>query len=78
MTTLTCNDCILASQREYWGFAAGCRGCCARAAARTPHWRRVRDAGMHIDSQYRRLLTQFSLSHEQVRAAAAADRLSKT
>ena len=70
----TCMDCTKAARAEHWGFAADCVGCCARAAARSPHFRRVRDAGMQQDGQYRRLLAQFGLQHEQVRAAAAADR----
>lgn len=70
-----CADCQASAQREHWGFTAGCAGCCARAASRSPHFRRVRDAAMQPDSQYRRLLSQFGLQHEQVRAAAAADRI---
>jgi hypothetical protein len=72
---VSCLDCATSAKAEHWGFTAGCSSCCARAASRTPHFRRVRDAGMQLDSQYRRLLAQFRLDHEQVRAAAAADRL---
>lgn len=72
---MTCTDCTTARERDWWGFTGGCRGCCARAASRTPHWRRVRDNGMQQDRQYRQLLAQFELTHEEVRAAAAVDRV---
>lgn len=72
---MNCSDCAAAGQREHWGFTAGCPGCCARAAARTPHWRRVRDNGMWQDRQYRGLLGMFGLTHEQVRSAAAGDKV---
>lgn len=72
---MSCSDCTTAARVSHWGFAAGCRGCCARAASRTPHWRRVRDNGMQQDRQYRLLLEQFGLTHDEVRAAAASDRV---
>lgn len=73
---MTCPDCAAAAQAEHWGFRAGCRGCCARAAARSPHYFRVQQAG-YQDRQYRALLTQFELTHAEVRAAAAADKLER-
>jgi hypothetical protein len=71
-----CPDCTAAAERDWHGFVNGCRGCCARAAARSPHFRRVRDAGAQ-DRAYRQLLEQFALSHEDVKAAAAVDALGK-
>jgi hypothetical protein len=73
---MTCTDCLAAAVKLHHGFAAECHGCCARAAARSPHFRRVRDAGVQ-DREYRALLAQFDLTHEQVRTAAAADALGK-
>lgn len=70
----SCDNCTTSAQQEHHGFSAGCRGCCARAAARSPHFRRVRDQG-HQDRHYRALLQQFDLTHDQVKAAAAADKL---
>ena len=72
---MSCADCATAAVKSWWGFTAGCRGCCARAAARSPHWRRVRDAGGALDRQYRQLLKQFALSHEEVRSAAQVDKV---
>jgi hypothetical protein len=67
-----CPDCKAAADREHHGFKAQCLGCRARGAARTPHYRRARESGMQ-DRPYRSLLQQFELTHDQVRAAAAAD-----
>jgi hypothetical protein len=73
---VTCADCTAAAKRPHYGFAEGCSGCCARAAARGPHFYRVRKAGA-LDRQYRALLQQFGLTHESVKAAAASDALAK-
>ena len=71
---MTCPDCTQAAREVWHAFSADCAGCAARALARGPHYRRCRDAG-RLDRHYRAALDQFKLSHEQVRAAAAADRL---
>lgn len=68
----SCPECQTASAQPHHGFAMGCAGCCARAAARSPHFFRVRQAGMQ-DRQYRALLEQFGLTHDQVKAAHASD-----
>lgn len=73
-TSSACGNCIAAAATEHHGFSAGCKGCCARAAARSPHFRRVRDQG-YQDRHYRALLQQFDLTHDDVKAAANADRL---
>jgi hypothetical protein len=69
---VTCEDCTLAAAQPHHGFRANCRGCCARAAARSPHFARVKAAGQQ-DRPYRALLEQFGLTHSDVKAAAAAD-----
>jgi hypothetical protein len=71
-----CPACTKAAQRVSHEFRASCRGCCARALARSPHFRRVRDAGVQ-DQPYRLALQQFGLEHADVRAAAAADKASQ-
>lgn len=71
-----CTDCLAAAKRAHHGFTANCRGCCARALARGPHFRRVREAGS-LDRAYRLALEQFGLDHLEVRAAAQADFESK-
>lgn len=72
-----CNDCAAASRGDCWEFTAGCRSCCARAASRMPQARKQRSGDGFQDRDYRRLLDQFDLSHEEVRAAAAADKLAE-
>lgn len=67
-----CPDCTAAAAAPWHGFTNGCRGCCARAAARSPHFARVKAAGQQ-DRPYRALLEQFGLTHSDVKAAAAAD-----
>jgi len=69
-----CKDCAQASAQVWHIFSADCPGCAARALARGPHFKRCRDAG-RLDRQYRAALDLFGLTHEQVRAAAAVDRL---
>jgi hypothetical protein len=69
---MPCPDCTRAAAEPWHGFRNGCRGCCARAAARSPHFARVKAAGQQ-DRPYRALLAQFGLDHETVKAAAAAD-----
>ena len=70
----SCPDCLAASERMHHGFKAGCDGCKARAISRSPHYRRVRDAG-RLDRDYQRLLDSFGLKHEDVKTAAEADKL---
>lgn len=69
---MTCEDCATAAVTQHHGFTAGCAGCCARAASRSPHFDRVRKLG-RLDSGYRMLLDEFRLTHDQVKAASAAD-----
>lgn len=72
-----CIDCQTSAQKAWHGFHAGCKGCAARAASRSIHFKRVRDAGM-LDRPYRALLAQFDLMHDDVKAAFAADALTRS
>lgn len=71
-----CPACIQAAERISHEFRHDCRGCCARACARGQDFQRVRKQGVQ-DHRYRLALQQFSLTHEEVKAAAAADKASK-
>lgn len=73
---MTCPACEEAARKMWHEFRANCVGCCARAAARSPQYRKAKDTGIQ-DRAYRNLLQQFGLTHAQVQAAAAADVLSK-
>lgn len=73
---MTCPACEESAREVSHLFHAGCQGCKARAAARGPHFRRCRDAG-RLDRQYRELLQSFGLTHDEVRAAHAADFLER-
>lgn len=72
-----CRDCESAKVKRHHGFMAECRGCCARATARMPQFAESRKAGV-MTHEYRRLLDQFGLTHDQVKAAAAADKAAKS
>ncbi len=71
-----CPACLTAAVRPSHDFRENCTGCCARSLARSPHFKRVRDAGMQ-DRPYRLLLLQFEVTHADVLRAAAADALLK-
>lgn len=71
-----CPACLTAALRISHEFRADCQGCCARAAARGPHFSRVMHSGRQ-DSDYRRMLEQFQLSHAAVKLAYDADALHK-
>jgi hypothetical protein len=73
---MTCLACEKAAQRVSHEFRANCRGCCARACARGQDFHRVRKQGVQ-DHRYRLALQQFGLSHDEVKAAAAADKASQ-
>lgn len=76
MTLHACPACLAAAERPHHEFRADCRGCCARAAARSPHFRRVKLAG-RLDRQYQSMLDQFDLTHIEVRQASEIDALQK-
>lgn len=68
-----CSACAAAAKKVSHLFHAGCMGCCARACARGQDFQRVRKAGA-LDRQYRNALQHFGLTHDEVKAAAAADK----
>lgn len=70
---MTCSACEKAATEVSHLFHAGCRGCCARACARGQDFQRVRKQGVQ-DHRYRLALQQFNLTHDEVKAAAAADK----
>lgn len=74
---MTCSDCDRAAKKRHHGFSAGCRGCAARSLVRSPHWRRVQQAGVQ-DRQYRAALQQMGVTHDDVCAAAAADKATQS
>jgi hypothetical protein len=71
-----CRECIAAAVRPWHGFASDCKGCAARAIARGPNYRQAQ-AGGRQDWKYRAELEALGVTHEQVKAAAAADALAK-
>lgn len=73
----SCPDCSAAAKKRWHGFHANCLGCAARSLVRGPHFRRVQQAGV-LDRQYRGACEQLGVTHEQVRAAAAADKASQS
>lgn len=68
----TCDNCATAAARLWHGFTGGCKGCCARAAGRSPQFFEARKSGRQTPA-YRKLLEQFSLTHDEVKAARDAD-----
>jgi hypothetical protein len=68
-----CNDCRLASEKLHHGFS-DCPGCRARAVARDPRFAEARKAG-RMTPEYRRMLEQAKVTHEDVKAAAAVDKV---
>ncbi len=72
----SCEQDEAAKKRAHWYFTAHCRGCCARAAARSHHFFDSRRAG-GLTKGYRQLLEQFGLTHAEVRAAHEVDHETK-
>lgn len=80
---MTCEACTTAWQQVSAMFNAGCPGCMARSAARSPQYREARDAG-RITHGYRLLLEAYygdgcdlREANDRVKAAAAVDFESK-
>lgn len=69
-----CTECSQAAQGWHFGFLAACRGCQARMAARSPWYLEAKKAG-RLTPAYRETLERFRVSHDEVKAAADADRL---
>ena len=74
---MTCTACTDAARKVSHLFHAGCRGCCARACARGQDFQRVRKQGVQ-DHRYRLALQQFGLTHDEVKAANAADKAAQS
>jgi hypothetical protein len=70
---VTCIDCTEAAKRPWHGFRFGCQECAARAISRGPNFRRCRDAG-RLDRKYQAELDLLGCTHDQVKAAYAADK----
>lgn len=69
---MSCPDCTAASTAMHHGFRAGCDGCRARALARGPYFFACKQAGK-LNPLYLQQLERLGLTHEQVKAADAAD-----
>lgn len=69
---MTCKACTTAAQQVSAMFHAGCPGCMARSAARSPQFHEARQAGK-LTPDYRDLLQRLGVTHEAVKAAAAVD-----
>jgi hypothetical protein len=71
-----CPDCTKATEGLHHGFTSNCRGCWARTVARSPDFARVR-AAQWVDKPYLALIGRFGVTHNEVKAAADADAMSK-
>ena len=69
---MSCGHCLTAASRLWGGFDGNCRGCVARGNSRTPNYRESQQQG-RLTHKYRLQLEAAGLTHEEVRAAAAAD-----
>lgn len=73
----TCGACAEAAEAVSHAFTGGCKGCCARAVARSPQAFKARSTGDKYEPSYRALLEQFGITHNDVLAAYKADQLGK-
>lgn len=71
---MTCDFCALAAREMCHAFDAKCRGCNARAAARSPLFFESRRARAWSD-EYRDLIERLGVTHDEVLAAAKTDKL---
>ena len=69
---MTCEHCEAAATKVWGVFVAGCKGCQARAVARSPQCFEAARTGRQT-AAYRELLTRFDVSHQQVLEAAQRD-----
>ena len=69
---MTCIDCMKAAEGPWHVFSSGCDGCEARSLARSPQYAESKHLG-RLTRAYQGLLARLQLTHEQVRAAEAAD-----
>lgn len=71
-----CPECLKAAAIQWHGFAADCRGCEARSAARSWQYDKAARGGDNTD--YKNLLRALGLKHSDVQAARAADAMSRS
>lgn len=69
---MTCKDCEAAAEKVWGVFVAGCKGCQARAVARSPQCFEAARTGRQT-AAYRELLARFDVTHQQVLEAAQRD-----
>ena len=69
-----CEFCARAAVQLEHGFHSACRGCQARVAARSPFFFESRQVRQWT-ADYRALIERLGVTHEEVLAAAKADRL---
>lgn len=70
INAVTCEDCTQARTTKHWyGYRAHCKGCQARAAARSPECFEAKQAGK-LTPAYKDLLQAMGVSHEEVKAWA--------
>ena len=69
---MNCVDCKRAAEGPWHVFSSGCNGCEARGLARSPQYAESKRQG-RLTRSYQDLLARLQLTHEQVRAAEAAD-----
>lgn len=67
-----CQACAASRVGRSAMFHAGCTGCTARSAARSPQAFEARTKGRQTTA-YRELLARLELTHEHVKAAREAD-----
>jgi hypothetical protein len=73
-TRSSCEFCVASAAGRCHGFRFDCRGCAARTAARSQPFAESRKAGKQTQ-EYRHLIDSFGVTHDEVIAAARADRL---
>lgn len=69
---MNCPACTEASERMSSRFVMGCLGCIARGVSRMPNFRDSQEQG-RLTHKYRLQLEEAGVTHEQVKAARAAD-----
>lgn len=69
---MTCEDCTKAAEQRWHGYSGSCKGCAARAVARGPNFAYARKTGTQ-NWRYRDELRLMGVTHDQVKAAHAAD-----
>lgn len=68
-----CKHCASAAITVWHGMTAGCKGCAARSAGRSPEYSKA--AKGDENAAYKALLKKLNLKHSEVEAARAADAL---